>query len=238
MTLAGLLDDMLGEFLFWLMDKDDVMVVLVSDHGLHYGSYFLSRAGERERQEPLLYLHLPSSAPKIHDSWSDSSSFGKLEFNKWVTPYDVHETIVDIALNTYRQGNDVMGVSLLKEAPKRDACEDLQGIIPDKYCQFHNSLTSKMETCQTMPFPPSMTSFFADIPKENKPVWPSCGSTGDKTSSKQQLLLPQKGKKCLCATNQQDWYKCQTHPWQQMNVKDYVGLVDCVGETLQVDIRV
>lgn len=62
MTLSFSLDSLLANFLRELYESGKLskaLVMLISDHGLHYGPYFQTLSGRRERTEPLLYIHTP-----------------------------------------------------------------------------------------------------------------------------------------------------------------------------------
>eukprot|EP00957_Ditylum_brightwellii_P129026 9842811-Ditylum_brightwellii.AAC.1 len=91
LTLISYLDEMFVDFL-QSIDLTNTVVVFSSDHGLHYGPSFLSN-GERERAEPILYIHVPEES-------FDLEQLNALKNNQdfWVTPFDVHETILDATL--------------------------------------------------------------------------------------------------------------------------------------------
>jgi hypothetical protein len=182
MTLISYLDEMFVKFL-QTIDLSNTVVIFSSDHGLHYGPSFLSN-GERERAEPILYMHMPPSIGFNHQSI--------LQQNKamWVTPFDVHETILDVTLQQRR--NDHTGSSLLQPLPDhRKMCNETPG-IPEHFCSMLTPKINGEKMCTFMSEPPSVHSFYADILRENRPSWPTC--TREK-------IVDNETENCLCATN-------------------------------------
>ena len=130
------------------------VLVFLSDHGLHYGPYFPSQAGERERNEPLLYLHSPrrGSRPLLYSNQG-----------MWTTPFDVHSTILELL--GLPQAPHERGLSLLHPLPdSRRACTGTPE-IPPEYCPSSSQASSK---CTPMPLPPSVSSFYADMPSSKR----------------------------------------------------------------------
>jgi len=159
LTVLSTLDGMLVDFIQDI-DLENTIVVFSSDHGLHYGPSFFSN-GEKERAEPLLFMHTPES-------------MSNLTANKdfWVTPYDVHETITEMTIQPY-QGR--IGNSLLHPLPiDRMECLTTPG-IPDRFCSILTSPKHPLKKCTYMPtYPPSIHNFYADITRERRPSWPKC----------------------------------------------------------------
>jgi len=173
-TLSTLLDPLLANFLRETFDSgklSNAMVVMISDHGLHYGPYFQTLSGRRERTEPLLYTRMP---PKI----CESSQGRSMEANAplWTTPFDVHQTMIDLTVG--RDDGDTTD-SLLTPLPRaRTSCCGAAA-IPKCFCELHDIFgrKSKMaKSCPKTPQLPSILSFYADIPKNNRPVLvhPNC----------------------------------------------------------------
>jgi hypothetical protein len=105
MTLAGIIDSPIERFLEWVPKNmsrkwlSNALVVVLSDHGLHYGPYFQSSAGEKERSEPVLYMRLPE---ELNNKFGDNLRENK---DKWVTPFDVHETFLEALGSTRKEAS-------------------------------------------------------------------------------------------------------------------------------------
>ena len=63
MILSSVIDRGLSDFLNRQKERvarfDDALVIVTSDHGLHYGPNFPSWQGQKEATEPILYMHIP-----------------------------------------------------------------------------------------------------------------------------------------------------------------------------------
>ena len=84
------------------------------------------------------------------------------------------------------------------------------------------------------PSPPSVLSFYADIPKEHKYEL-------IKTSSEHPPKRARVTKGCRCATNLVPWFQCDEHPWSNTFHRTYKEnhiLVDCPGEPLHLEVDV
>ncbi len=196
LTLISYLDEMFVDFL-QSIDMSNTMIVFSSDHGLHYGPSFYSN-GERERAEPILYLHIPNQ------HHTPASNVNK---NLWVTPFDVHETILDATMKKTRK--ERLGNSLLHKLPdRRKKCLTTEG-IPEKYCNLLQPIDTKSDTCTTMVEPPSVHSFYADILQSNRPSWPQC-----QPKDTQNIQVDENT--CKCAVNQRPadsnefWIPCDS----------------------------
>jgi hypothetical protein len=197
LTLISYLDEIFVEFLHSI-DLKNTIVILSSDHGLHYGPTFQSN-GEKERGEPILYFHFPRSI--------DPGQLGVVNDNTkfWTTPFDVHETILDATLQ--RSSDGTIGKSLLRPLGKeRLHCDTTPG-VPRRFCEILNPIGDKPKKCTFIPGPPSVFSFYADISREHRPSWPEC--TRDEGKS---IQMAEK-EECLCATNQprkESWIPCNS----------------------------
>ncbi|KAL7552327.1 hypothetical protein ACHAWF_015555 [Thalassiosira exigua] len=191
LTLVHYLDGILVDLLqdVPLKDEDNTMVVFLSDHGLHYGPSFASKSGEDERAQPLLWVRMPSfRAQKVKHLRPNALKFA--------TPYDVHETILDVLLQA--RSNNPLGMSLVKLLPEsRSACNATKA-IPPEFCPRSESPSGE---CTFMIDPPSVFSFYSDIPPSNRPRWPRrCPTRRNHTLDA--------AEPCFCATNSRDWFDC------------------------------
>ena len=210
MTVVSYLDGMFVEFL-QSIDYDNTIVLLSSDHGLHYGPSFASN-GERERIEPILYMHFPESMLTMLDREALSNNK-----DSWVTPFDVHETILHAAIQKISNGGK-LGSSLLNPlSNSRQSCEETT-TIPSRYCTMLNEQNHDGKRCSFMTSPPSILSFAADIPRWKRPSWPKCEKAD---------IHDIQSDRCLCATNlaQPDkfWYPCNSEKFQsRMNSREMI----------------
>jgi Protein of unknown function (DUF229) len=238
MVLASLLDGKISDFLLRLRTGGifgRALAIVTSDHGLHYGPYFQSRSGRREAVEPILFMRAPSG-------WQPRENMSALRENtlKWITPFDVHETMLSVSLpDAARIRDGRKGTSLLNKLEHdRETCEDAPD-IPAKYCSLKVWSTGA-KTCTKMPRPPNVLSFYGDLRPEQRTRFPiECKQMWNKTAS-----IASVGKRCLCATSHRGWNRCDKHPWgkdgilSQSNPEEYFALVKCHGHTMSVDTRV
>jgi Protein of unknown function (DUF229) len=240
-TLEGTLDDPIWHFFFSIYEAkeqcsnkkasipcsvwDNTLIVFLSDHGLHYGSYLLSPKGLKERSQPMLHMHLPKSL---------ASASATLEANQalFATPFDLHATLLE-ALVPEARHPDTVGSSLLQPLPAtRKACTTTSG-VPSYVCDL---LSRNDETTNVMmPNPPSVMSFYADMPRTNKQVAPPCNAKPSNATIFNNDLV-----KCFCATNLRPWYMCSVHPWAKPSSstrKETFSLVDCQND-LSFEIQV
>jgi hypothetical protein len=138
MTLSFSLDSLLANFLRELYESGKLskaLVMLISDHGLHYGPYFQTLSGRRERTEPLLYIHTPSEVRRSHHGRTLQANTGL-----WTTPFDVYQTMKDMTV-----GRDKMDKteSLLTRLPDaRKACRGAT-VIPERFCELNDIFEGK-----------------------------------------------------------------------------------------------
>ena len=249
-TLEGVLDEALWKFLFQFHQAqkycgmrnaklfnpfpcsvwDNTMIVLVSEQGMAHGNYALSPQGSKERVHPMLHAHLPKS---------HASSFTHMEQNKdaWVTPLDAYQTILEVLLEP---GNELLltrqsngeGTSLLQPLPSnRKNCKTTPE-IPANICDLLNGNFS--ESAMT-PFPPSVLSFYSDIPAANKHTLSICDQ--ERSDKVFKNLTGQ----CLCATDKRPWHRCLGHPWTKTSNKtlaETFALIDCKEErSFEIQVR-
>jgi len=201
LTLISYIDALLVD-LIQAAPKSNTIIVFLSDHGLHYGPSFASKLGERERAEPMLYVKLPKKLSE------QSGHVLRQNADYWTTPFDVYETISDIFFGSSHQHNDNrIGTSLLQLLPEsRTECLLTPG-IPEKYCKLlvnklqHSGDVTKNEICTFMPNPPSIFSFYADIPRKNRPSWPKCTKADATTPVNEHDI-------CHVATTAGKWTSC------------------------------
>jgi hypothetical protein len=168
MLLAGTIDEGLSKFLKNLETSgsfENSVVVLCSDHGLHYGPMFESRQGRREATEPILHVRIPAFLREDIDM-----NIVRNNSVLWTTPFDLHETLLHLTQTAH---NTPMiprrGISLAKPLPSnRQDCKTTSDLIPIKYCDLQQGeeMSSIEHPHATMP---SLDSFFLDIPLNRRP---------------------------------------------------------------------
>lgn len=212
----------------------DTVVAVTSDHGLHYGPFFQSIQGKRERAQPVLQLKLASAHSEnittlIHNS------------DVYVTPFDVHTTLLDATLGNAQKRKDALhGVSLLSTLPSsRQVCRETKE-IPEQFCDLFD-LGTKQKISSEIPSPPSILSFYADIPKESRAHRQMCSV--DNTSLPETLRYGHFEEKCRCTTSHKAWHNCSSHPWgtthaNSTNVHEHFVLIDCPNKVLHFETRI
>ncbi|KAL3921537.1 MAG: hypothetical protein SGILL_002698 [Bacillariaceae sp.] len=147
--------------------------------------------------------------------------------DKFVTPIDLHRTLAR------RDG---------VEEESHGYGEDLHTTLPDdrRNCQsvakqheaFCDRNQSPQFTTDENPPPPSILSFYADIPPKRKL---QLRMKHVKGYSKRATV--EKG--CKCATNFRTWFLCEDkHPWEvEDTFKEYFMLVDCPSRHIHFESR-
>lgn len=236
MVLSSLLDSVMSDFLARLATSgtfEKALAIVTSDHGLHYGPYFQSRSGRREATEPVLFLRVP---PHLQQKAIRENIM------KWITPFDVHETMLSVTVPKDTPiRDDRRGTSLLNSWEQiGERCTDAKD-IPGEYCSLKAGPTTEASrTCTKMPRPPNILSFYGDIRSDRRTPFPmDCKEIWNKTASKASAA-----NRCQCATSHRRWYRCRKHPWgddeilSQLDPAEYFALVKCRGQKMSVDMRV
>ena len=238
MTLSTSLDSLFAAFIRDLSESgklSNALVMVLSDHGLHYGPYFQTLPGRRERTEPLLYLKAP---PQIRES-----QYGRtLEANAalWTTPFDVHKTMIDLTVG--REEGDTTESLLMPLPNARESCRGAT-TIPERFCDFHDmfhAINSNQSDsmCQKAPRPPSVLSFYADIPRDHRPF------LLDKNCSGTEAEPFNFENECLCGTSHRsNVYPCKEHPWGAAGInstersQEYFAIVKCDNRVERLENR-
>jgi len=236
MVLSSLLDVEMSSFLGRIGERnvfDNALVIVTSDHGLHYGPYFQSRSGRREATEPLLYIRVPPTIQKEKDV-----EVFKANAAMWTTPFDVHETMTSLTMPSKRSSVERKGRSLFTALPAgRKSCAGTKD-IPPAFCEL--KAHAPHSSCTKMASPPNVLSFYADFPEERRTRFPmDCKLMWNKTASRASF-----NERCQCATSHRGWYRCGEHPWgsaetrSTRNPEEYFALVKCRGQKMTIDTRV
>ena len=243
-TLEGTLDNPLWEFLYSLYQSrqsscaltrthswspvlysvwDSTVIVVMSEGGIQYGGYSLSQQGQKELAQPVLHMHVPGE-PAILQANS----------KKWTTLWDYYKTILDISWSGVEPSSqlELAGASLLRALPDdRNACSTTAG-IPSQICAVLNGNSTK-ETM--MPNPPSVLSFYADIPPAHKLMTPICNAEQyTDIFSVHNNIMTGTTEQCACATNLRSWYNCSSHPWREnapnVTTQESFAMIECGTE--------
>ncbi|CAB9510836.1 Protein of unknown function (DUF229) [Seminavis robusta] len=262
MMMAGTLDDLLWKFLMNLYSSpdepssvwDDTVIVLLSDHGLHYGNYLMTRQGLKERSQPMFHIHLPSkyTTQAQREVLHDNSKY-------YTTPFDVHETLLQLLLPeenaaTKDSSPKLQGSSLLEELPSSGQTCETTPLIPEDACRLFRTTTTDRGALslaeRMVPSPASALSFYSDIPKQNKMSLEAPPIDAEALNTTQAFL---RGTECMCATNRRQWKRCSEHPWsarssgsrfrdkslqRNWSLEETFAIVDCHNTTTSVQVQV
>ena len=166
MLLSAALDPGLSKFLRKLDSEayfENSVVIVSSDHGLHYGPNFASWKGRKEATEPILYIHIPDSLRHVVDI-----DVVKSNSHLWTTPFDLHETLLVLTqTSSNRKGSSRRGLTLTEHLPEsRKGCETTSDLIPHAYCNLKPNGTPEDNSygfCKAPLKRPTLDSFFLDI---------------------------------------------------------------------------
>eukprot|EP00532_Pseudo-nitzschia_australis_P006201 CAMPEP_0168166608 /NCGR_PEP_ID=MMETSP0139_2-20121125/2116_1 /TAXON_ID=44445 /ORGANISM="Pseudo-nitzschia australis, Strain 10249 10 AB" /LENGTH=781 /DNA_ID=CAMNT_0008083813 /DNA_START=228 /DNA_END=2574 /DNA_ORIENTATION=- len=169
MVLSASLDSGLSKFLKRIENEgyfENSVVILTSDHGLHYGPNFSSRQGRREATEPILYIHIP---PFLRHSIDMNALTSNSRL--WTTPFDLHETLLKFTQTSSKGTRGRRrGLTLTEHLPEsRKDCRKNSDLIPPKFCDLQLNETIEKEDntygfCRAPRKRSVIDSFFLDIP--------------------------------------------------------------------------
>ena len=190
--------------------KEDTIIVVTSDHGLHYGPFFNTEAGRRERAEPVLHMRLAGlSKRRGHQLQAENR-------DKRITAFDLHDTLAELLGTT--QGTSKYGQSLLHPLPLERSCATSG--IPQSICADTSPIkVGDVPVCVPLPAVPSQFSFTQDILPGRKPRI-NCSSVPDVNAPRSQLVSGSGGAvvqmsrqravelNCRCASQRVPWRPC------------------------------
>lgn len=225
------LDDILYN-LMQKMERADTIILLSSDGGISYGPYYRTFAGKQDLRKPLLLMSTSLHKlrlPSVNDSVVD------LEPN----PLSVYNFISEVALGI-RTSSSIAQRS--GETQSRRPAGTNSQLLMNK-----SQESSLPGVCTRLPLPPSILSFYSDIPKHRRPQWPQCSSlTTNLNNGMLQILFRYvrgRVRTCTCATNDDDWHLCKSYVRGNDNVANYVSdvVMESCGKSdtdITIDIRI
>ena len=138
MNEASGIDNMYETFLTGLYNEgllNNTILLFFSDHGIRFGSFRVTYMGRMEERLPMFYVVLP---PSFRETYPDAVANLNTNIHRLTTPFDVHETLIDV-LNlttniraTYRPQR---GLSLFSKIPVSRTCFNAS-ILP-QWCTCH-----------------------------------------------------------------------------------------------------
>ena len=189
--------------------RNDTVVVVTSDHGLHYGPFFNTEAGRRERAEPVLHMRLPGlSKRRGHQLEAENR-------DKRITAFDLHATLAELLGTTSSASK--YGQSLLHPLPLERSCATSG--IPQSLCDDTAMKVGDLPVCVPLPAVPSQFSFYQDMLPGRKPQI-NCSRVPDVNAPRSQLVYRSGGAvvqmprqralelNCRCATQRVPWRPC------------------------------
>lgn len=227
-SLDQVLDQPIEDFLTSIDGKikEDTIVVVTSDHGLHYGPFFNTEAGRRERAEPVLHIRLDGLSKRRGHQLEAANR------DKRITAFDLHATLAELLGTT--SGASKYGQSLLHPLPLERSCATSG--IPQSLCDdtAPPMKAGDLPACVPLPAVPSQFSFYQDMLSGRKPRI-NCSSVTDMNAPRSQLVSRSGGAVvqmsrqraielgCRCASQRVPWRPCLSNA-NPMDKEE--GLVD------------
>ena len=193
--------------------KEDTIIVVTSDHGLHYGPFFNTEAGRRERAEPVLHMRLAGLSKRRGHQLEAGNR------DKRTTAFDLHDTLAELLGTT--QGTSKYGQSLLHPLPLERSCATSG--IPQSICADTSPIkVGDLPVCVPLPAVPSQFSFYQDMLPHFGKMSINCSSVPDVNAPRSQLVSRSGGGgavvqmsrqhavelNCRCATQRVPWRPC------------------------------
>ena len=102
---------------------DNTVLILMSDHGIRYGSFRKTEQGKLEERMPYFGFRFPDSFRQKYPRHIENF---KINTKRLVTPFDIHQTLLDILYRSEATSDagplSSRGISLFKEIPRERTC--------------------------------------------------------------------------------------------------------------------
>ncbi|XP_044756231.1 uncharacterized protein LOC123314893 [Coccinella septempunctata] len=118
---------------------ENTVVIVMSDHGIRFGSFRETYQGRIEERLPFLFVRLPL---EFRERYPSATSNLRTNLRRLTTPFDLHETLEDLSFpenlkddfleNGLRKSRSKYGLSLFGKIPSTRTCEDAG--ITDHWC--------------------------------------------------------------------------------------------------------
>ena len=113
---------------------NDTVLIVMADHGARFGKIRATLQGKMEERLPMMSLTFP---PRFHKAYPDNVHHLIQNINRLSTPFDLHETLLDIVKPERLKEKPNLGsrgLSFLREIPLNRTCESAD--IPIHWCTF------------------------------------------------------------------------------------------------------
>lgn len=135
----------------YMKDKghlDNAVLIFMSDHGSRNDEIRNTAAGRIEERMPLLSIVIPERLKKRYPHIVQNLK--ENQNNRLTSPYDLHETIVDVINHDFTKKKDLTkrpyprGISLFRNIPKDRTCRDAG--IEEHYCACYTAEKVSVES--------------------------------------------------------------------------------------------
>lgn len=120
----NLIDDDLKKFLMEFKERgfmDNTIIILMSDHGVRVSDLRQFTQGKLEERLPFMSFILPK---KFHKMYPHQVNNLRLNTRVLTTPFDIHETLLDLLDFNRKHNHTSRGMSLFSRIPLSRSCND------------------------------------------------------------------------------------------------------------------
>ena len=131
-NLGQLFEPYLLEFFEFMKTKghlDNTILIIMSDHGTRFSKMRATEQGKIEKRMPYFGFRFPEWFPKVYED--EYKAFLENSY-RFTTPFDIHETLVDLLYDFPERKNRTYGKSLFKPIPLERTCA--QAEIEPHWC--------------------------------------------------------------------------------------------------------
>ena len=131
-NLGQLFEPYLLEFFEFMKTKghlDNTILIIMSDHGARFSKMRATEQGKIEKRMPYFGFRFPEWFPKVYED--EYKAFLENSY-RFTTPFDIHETLVDLLYDFPERKNRTYGKSLFKPIPLERTCA--QAEIEPHWC--------------------------------------------------------------------------------------------------------
>ena len=125
-NLGQLFEPYLLEFFEFMNSKghlDNTILIIMSDHGARFNKLRATEQGKLEERMPYFGFRFPEWFQKVYEK--EYKAFLENSY-RLTTPFDIHETLVDLLYDFPANNNKTYGQSLFKPIPLERTCAEAQ----------------------------------------------------------------------------------------------------------------